>query len=205
MEAVSHLAPKALRSGYGASDRQKRRDSSVKSLASPGERPQEIYTPSELVEPLREVWGTIELDPCWGPGSIVNATRTCYVPPRISLSSTGAPKITFQAAPDELDGLTTPWCDYTFVNPPFKYLEQWLRKAEHEALYFGHEIAVLCPARAHRKWFRRLTRSADAVIDLDPVKFVGYRSAFPVPLVLIYWGCRPSMIANAYAHLGDAR
>jgi len=195
---------KALRSGYGASDGQKHA-STVKAMVAPGERPQEVYTPSVISDALISCWGGIELDPCWGPGSTVPAQHTYYVPPRVVLSATGKAKVVFKAEPGELDGLKAPWRDLTFVNPPYKHLEVWLKKAEHEAVDCGHEVAVLCPARAHRKWFRKHTRSADCIIDLDPVTFIGYASAFPVPLVMIYWGPRPASFAFAFAHLGEAR
>lgn len=201
-------APRALRSLYGASERQK---NTVKSMASPGERPQEIYTPHCVIDAVLQVWPSIELDPCWGPGSVVPAAEAYYVPPRLEVTyrrdkKTGITnekvKTHFTANPGELDGLVEPWRDYTFVNPPFKLLEEWLKKAQEEAA-LGHEIMLLAPTRAHRKWFRSAERSATKVCDLNPLTFEGYKSAFPAPLCVFYWGGAGSVFEQAFRKLGD--
>lgn len=203
-------APKALRSLYGASDRQKK-NNTVKSLTSPGERPQEIYTPQKIVDAILSVWPSIDLDPCYGPGSIVPAGQAYYVPPRYEVSyrknkKTGETKekVTcfFRANEDELDGLEEPWCDYTYVNPPFKHLAAWLKKAREEAA-LGNEIMVLCPARGNRKWFRAAKKAATKVLDLNPVTFCGYAGAFPAPLCILYFGQAGAVFEQAFKHLGD--
>jgi hypothetical protein len=201
-------APKALRSLYGASDRQK---ATVKSLISPGERPQEIYTPESIVDAILAVWPHIALDPCYGPGSIVPASEAYYVPPRYEVTykknKTGAVTektvTVFKAAPGELDGLVEPWLDYTYCNPPFKHLAAWLKKACLEGANGEKEIMLLCPTRGNRKWFRAAKKKATKVLELDPLKFLGYASAFPAPLCIFYFGQAGAVFEQAFKHLGD--
>lgn len=175
----------------------------VKALISPGERPQEIYTPACVIEALLRVWPHIALDPCSGPRSIVGALDTFYVPGRVD----GNGKLQFQAAGDEQDGLSEPWVDYTYVNPPYSILKVWMDKARFEGTRTGRnvEVAMLAPTRGHRTWFRDACASATSVIDLDPVKFVGFKSTFPAPLCMIYWGSTKSLFELAFEALGDAR
>jgi hypothetical protein len=153
----------------------------LKSLYGARERPQEIYTPEYLLAPLRKLWGTIELDPCSGPDSIVGA-REAWTE----------------------GGLDRRWRDRTYVNPPFKYLKEWLGLALVEGT-LGSRVALLAPARGHRKWFRAAAHVASTVVDLDPVKFVGYPSTFPAPLCLLYWGKDWEALERAYEDLGDPR
>ena len=153
----------------------------LKSFYSTRDRSQGIYTPSCLLAPLRELWGAIELDPCSGPYSIVGAKEAW---------TSG--------------GLNRPWRDCTYVNPPFKYSKEWLGLAIAEGA-LGNRIALLAPARGHRRWFRAAAHSASTVVDLDPVKFVGYTSAFPAPLCLLYWGKDWEAFERAYEDLGDPR
>lgn len=201
-------APKALRSLYGASDRQKK-DNTVKALTSPGDRPQEIYTPTIVEDCILKVWPSIELDPCWGPGSVLQAMEAYYVPPRIELrrvGKKGAKEMkaytVFKAQPGEMDGLEEDWRDYTFVNPPFKDLQAWLEKAQREAEK-GFEIILLGPTRGHRKWFRAARKSTTRFCELNPLAFVGHKSAFPAPLFVAYWGQAGSVFEEAFRPLGD--
>lgn len=127
------------------------------------ERPQVILTPSSITDYVRDVFGgSIALDPCpyFGTEETVNAADVCD------------------------DGLTEPWRDRTFVNPPFKQLKLWLEKA---CSYKDERIIVLAPVRTHRKWFRSAMRTADAVLLLNPVTFVGYEATFPAPLCLLFF------------------
>lgn len=165
-------ALKSLRAFYGASDRQKKKhDNTVKSMACPGTRPQEICTPLWLLERyVLPLWGHIELDPC-----------AC-----VQLGTVPA-KVRYYGPPRDAGGLVLPWLDRTYCNPPYKDLKAWLARAQDEALR-GLRIVVLAPVRTHRAWFRDALCKADRVRWLDPVKFEGYDQAFPAPLCLLGWG-----------------
>jgi hypothetical protein len=201
-------APKALRAFYGASDKQKR-DNTAKSVICPGEREQAIDTPEEIVEGLLRFWGGIALDPCSSPSSIVPADVKFYVPPRIEVYHGRADgklvektRTVFKAVPGEKCGLTDAWVDGTYANPPFKFLKDWLAKAQKEAKRTP-EIIVLGPVRSQRKWWRAAARSATKVIYLDPVKFRGYRIGFPQGLCLMYWGEFTNLFVEAFEKLGE--
>lgn len=177
-------------------------NATVKSLTSPGERPQEIYTPQYIVDAILKVWGTVQFDPCWGPGSLVPSLTHAYVPPRYEIPAVGKPKLVFRAAEDEEDGLVVAWPDRTYVNPPFKFLKAWMAKARSEARS-GAEIMLLCPVRPHRVWWRQTHVEASAVCYLNPVKFEGYKSTFPQPMCLMYFGAMGHLFEAAFAELGD--
>ena len=160
--------------GSGDPEADQARKNTAKSMISPGVREQTIYTPQCVLDVVDQLWPEgIALDPCSGPDSIVKAKDYCDL---------DAGK----------DGLTIPWPQFTFVNPPYKDLKKWLEKALHESgpLSFA-EILLLVPVRTHRKWFREAMGYATETVFLDPLKFHGFKQAFPAPMCLMYFGQRP--------------
>lgn len=212
IESAVPEAPDCLAAFYGARSRR----NTIKSMVSPGERPQEIYTPECVRDAILNVWPHIALDPCGGPDSLIPAKHSYYVPPAViglldnkgvpKCNSDGTPKIRieFIASAGHEDGLNLPWCDYTYANPPFRYAKQWLAKALHEA-GLGHEIMMLAQTRGHRSWFRKACKSATCVCDLNPLKFVGFKQTFPAPLCMLYWGDNTNQFELAFEHLGECR
>lgn len=187
--AIVLAKPNALQSLWGSGDvaRDRARKNTAKSMISPPEggedRPQEIYTPQVVLDVVAEVWpGGIFLDPCSGAGSIVPALLRFNIVP--------------QADALLVDGISVPWLNFTYANPPFKYLGDWLKKAMLEAS-LGLEIIVLCPVRTHRVWFRRAMKHCTAITYLDPLCFRGFAQAFPAPLCLFYWGKRRELFLHA--------
>lgn len=52
------------------------------------------------------------------------------------------------------DGLTAPWSDWTFANPPFKLMGRVVAKAIFEAVDLGRARSVLVgPAGCSQRWF----------------------------------------------------
>jgi hypothetical protein len=134
---------------------------------------QTIVTPDNLVDAVREIFGgEIALDPCAAPSGEPLAL------------------VNYRGPGDHTtDGLAEPWCPKTYVNPPYGKLKDWLSKVRHEALLGkASHLIVLCPVRTNRVWWQETREVADAYIELGPVKFKGYDSAFPVPLCLMVWG-----------------
>lgn len=174
------IAPKALRSFYAASDRPNARD-----------RPQEIFTPRYLLQPLLSVWRSIALDPCAHRRSPVKAQRCIYGRRRRDSSQRGW-RWTGR-------GLLEPWRDRSFSNPPFENLRWWAAKAQQEGLQ--HRVALLAPLRSQRAWLRPVMRSC-GVLALNPVVFVGYTSGFPAALALLYWGPDVREVFDAYVLAG---
>lgn len=147
----------------------------------PAERKQEILTPQVIVDVALKVWGEIMFDPCSCPESIVPSRMRVYHPAG--------------------DGLQCNWPEKTYINPPYKDLKLWL---EYGATQPKEQI-WLVPVRTHRKWWREWRDSLDAYCEMNPLKFVGYTSYFPAPLLLGYVGGGPSLskFASACESLGS--
>lgn len=144
-------------------------------VAMPGIREQTICTPDEILDPLRAIWRGIDMDPCAAPGRSIGAAQEIRLPQ---------------------DGLRVRWPDRTFVNPPYGELSRWLEpRADWQDRW-----CWLVPVRSQRKWWREWARSLGTLIYLNPVKFVGYKQAFPAPLCL---GFTETNAAWAFGHLGE--
>ncbi len=178
----------ALHSLYG-------RGNTVRALTGTGARPQEVLTPQCVVDALARLWPEgVALDPCGAPDALVRAEKCYWV--------RGVPdgkKTQYALKPGDLgDGLTLPWLERTYVNPPFEHLQEWLEKAAREP----REQVILAPVRTHRRWFRKAMIRSNDVIWLDgSFKFVGYDQSFPAPLCILYRGDRD--VAGAFKELGE--
>lgn len=151
--------PEGAERGYGAHP-----------LLNYGSPPQEVLTPPWLAARMARAFGDhIALDP---------------TAPSLSEPSFFAERYVREAE----DGLSIPWVDRTYVNPPFDNLQPWLLKASAEAQR-GIRVVVLAPFRSHRSWFRTALLSAKRATLLDGVAFVGHSSPFPAPLALLTWNC----------------
>lgn len=171
-----------------------------------GKRVQRVYTGPEIVEVLHELWPEgLLCDPCSGPDSLVDAVIRIMPPangcryvteiPTGEVDSEG--RLVYTTAPP---GLPL-WPPRTYANPEFAKLEPWLRQFAE-----SNEVAILCPARSHRKWWRAAMRDAH-VAELNPIKFVGHAQTFPAPLVLAYRGERRAVFKDAIERrgLGEVR
>lgn len=150
----------------------------------PGKREQTILTPPCVVEALQQMWPEgIALDPC-----PEHATFNCAqnIPAEDWLHY-------HQGEDDWRNGLLCPWRDRTYCNPPYGELKKWMEKSYAEDV----EHVMLVPVRTHRSWFR-LDRY-DAVAFLKPLKFVGFKQAFPAPLAVLY------RAAHSHPHIAEAR
>lgn len=76
------------------------------------------------------------------------------------------------------------------------WLDQQLRFSEGESV-------MLVPNRTHRRWLRMWRAEVDGLVELDPLAFLGAKSAAPFPLVFGYVGPRVDAFHKAFAHLGD--
>ena len=168
-------------------------------VAFPGKREQEILTPPEILDPLRELWGGRPVFDPFGSERHAIADHTALLE-------------------DGTDGQQWTWPDRTFGNPPYGELERAMvgtkrGKPDGATYYLDHvdgEISRWCfliPVRSHRKWWRRVAnRDHVTVLELDPVKFVGFDQAFPAPLCLMFTRAgRKSDIEDLFSHLGEIR
>ena len=89
-------------------------------------------------------------------------------------------------------GLDVEWVDRTYVNPPFKTLEDWLAKARATmSADPAKRLAVLAPWRSNRRWFlETLAHDPRPIVTLEPgLAFEGFAVVFPAPVAILSWGC----------------
>jgi hypothetical protein len=158
---VKSKTDKALKAFYGTRD---------------VSRPQEVFTPASLVQPLIDVWGAIELDPCGHFDSPVShIARETWRGEVAVRDDKGVPKAW------DGPGRTDAWTDKTYCNPPFSELKAWLAHAQQ---FNQLRTAILMPARLQRSWLREFLRYKE-VVALNSVKFHGYDQAFPQALLMV--------------------
>lgn len=150
-------------------------------------------TPREIIEPTRRLFdGSIDLDPCSNPGSIVDATVEWY-----------------GDTPSD-DGLALSWDlglkreTRVYVNPPYgRVIGAWTRKCAAEGFAGGAEIVALLPARVDTGWWFDDVLTADAVLLWrGRLKFLGAPSAAPFPSAVAYWGPAPDIFAREFGASG---
>lgn len=104
----------------------------------------QVYlTPSYLLDPLRDIMGGFDLDPCTEPDNPTNA-RYFYCLPQ--------------------DGCSLPWAaERVFVNPPYgEARNRWVRRCIGERQ--GRKIALLIPAATETRIFQEAVSVADSVL-----------------------------------------
>lgn len=133
------------------------------------------FTPVEFLDPIYQVFGVPDLDPCGHDFAPVCAGEKY-------LLSEGR------------DGLAEPWAaGVVWCNPPFSAQLQWLRKADHEVTV-GNAKTVIClvPARTDSAFFHdRLVHIADIGLLRGRIKFLspdGRAEQTPFALMLVIFG-----------------
>ena len=162
---------------------------------------QTIYTPQCVIDAVLEVWPEgIACDPCAGPHDVESWADETRVPAQIRAYADGDVTDGVEGWSVTGGGLGFDWPTHTFVNPPYGDLKTWLPKC-----VATDECMALVPVRTHRTWWRDAALQANGICWMNPLKFVGYKSTFPAPLALMYWGHRVEAFSTALAHLGDCR
>jgi phage N-6-adenine-methyltransferase len=106
------------------------------------------YTPNAILDIVREVLGTIALDPATSP--------------------TNPAKADHFFTPDE-DGLTQQWLSGFFLNPPFSTKQRWIQKAIAENV----EGIILVPSSCqHNKSTKSMVSQAASMACLGRVRFI---------------------------------
>ena len=157
---------------------------------------QDWGTPLLYVDAVREMLGTIELDPCSNRHSLVDAAVE-YMPPT--------------------DGLGESW-DYAtiYVNPPYgrygRYggrISDWLAKCAAAHADHGAEVIALVPVATNTShWKTSVFGRAAAVCFLydTRLKFLvngkeGGKGA-PMSCAMVYWGRRPKRFFDVFIEYG---
>jgi len=143
------------------------------------------YTPPEIVEAVRELFGIIDLDPC------SNSHEAPNVPALVHFTR-------------EDDGLSRPWFGRVYLNPPYgKGIGPWIEKVreEHEA---GRVTAavVLVKAATDTRWFRVLSERYPRCEVAGRLKFSGCKNPAPFPSVLFYLGDEVQRFADVFGRFG---
>lgn len=87
---------------------------------------------------------------------------------------------------ESFDGLSIPWKEKNFVNPPYSQIEKWVDKAIEE-VHLGKKIVLLVPVRTDTKWFAKLCRSGVTLHFLTGrLKFGDSKASAPFPSMLVY-------------------
>ena len=143
------------------------------------------YTPPEIVEAVRELFGIIDLDPC------SNSHEAPNVPALVHFTR-------------EDDGLSRPWFGRVYLNPPYgKGIGPWIEKVreEHEA---GRVTAavVLVKAATDTRWFRVLSERYPRCEVAGRLRFSGCKNPAPFPSVLFYLGDEVQRFADVFGRFG---
>ena len=141
-------------------------------------------TPEVILDPVREFYGEIDLDPCSNEGSTVGAT------------------VTYTLADD---GLAHPWQGRVYCNPPYSDCAAWLARCA-EMPSRGGEAIALPKGDWSTKWWWDHVRTASARCLLKTrVSFCLTEGATtaPFPSVLVYWGPRVDDFARVFGPLGE--
>lgn len=82
--------------------------------------------------------------------------------------------------------LTQTWDGVNWMNPPYKYVKQFVKKAYEER---EHAITVcLIPARTNTKWWHDYCMRGEVWFICGRPKFKGCKYGLPQPLALVIFG-----------------
>lgn len=145
----------------------------------------EWYTPSEIVDGVFELWGSISLDPCSN-----------------SKEKPNIPAGTHYTKAD--DGLSQEWFGRVYVNPPYgRVIQEWTDKAADEYEAGNLEAAILLvPARTDTAWMARL-RAYPRCFVRGRLKFSNSPDAAPFPSCVVYLGPDEYGFARVFSQFGD--
>ena len=151
----------------------------------------EWYTPLEILEPVWELFGGLELDPC-----------------TIERNPTQA----HNWFTKEDSGLEVDWSchDNAFVNPPYgKVLYDWIEKVVTEA---AKELPIILLVSASSRWDQKKWQRIYSpelttfVMPVGRVKFLDQdgvqQKSPPYPSVLYFYNISPVLVKENFGHLG---
>ena len=175
-------------------------------------------TPQWVIDLCREAMGSIELDPCSNPTSLVNANVAWTLP--------------------DHDGLKEPWNAKTvFVNPPYgrvymnkttkalytpkefralsltkeqkrdyatSTIYDWVYLAQRYFDIFKYDLCLLIPASVETKhWQKIIFKHSNAICFFKSrVKFIGGSNSPPMPTALIYYGSNTDVFVKVFEPYG---
>ena len=152
----------------------------------------DLGTPAWIIEHVRAMVGSIELDPCANPWS------NEIVQPEYGISKH-----------DGMDGLFR-WSEIAtrnvWLNPPYSNPKPWAQRAV-EAADDGLEVFALMKLDPSTEWSRILRERPRAVCDFHKrIRFEGGKyAAGAMASTLIYFGPRPFLFCHEFQDVGEVR
>lgn len=144
----------------------------------------EWYTPTEVIDRVVALFGTIDLDPC--------------------SNTEGEPRIPAAKHYREADnGLDQPWRGKVYMNPPYgREIGAWVDKLADEYEYGNiTEAIALVPARTDTAWWAHLPASMVCFVT-GRLSFSDHENAAPFPSAVCYLGRDQPRFAEEFLTLG---
>lgn len=147
----------------------------------------EWYTPADIIDLVRNVLGTIDLDPasCAEANKVVQA-KTYF--------------------DETLDGLAQPWRGQVYLNPPYgDEIKAWVKRLIQDYRSGSvKEAILLVPSRSDTEWYRMLREYPRCLVH-GRLKFWGNGSTAgaPFPSALFYLGSTPRTFVKHFSSIGD--
>lgn len=144
----------------------------------------EWYTPTEIIERVVALFGTIDLDPCSNSG--------------------GEPRIPASKHYREADnGLDQQWRGKVYMNPPYgREIGAWVDKLADEFEYGNvSEAIALVPARTDTGWWAHLPASMVCFVT-GRLSFSDHENPAPFPSAVCYLGKDVERFASEFLSLG---
>lgn len=147
----------------------------------------EWYTPADIIALVRNVLGTIDLDPasCAEANKVVQA-KTYF--------------------DDTRDGLAQPWSGQVYLNPPYgDEIKTWVKRLVQDYESGAvKEAILLVPSRSDTEWYRML-RAYPRCLVYGRLKFWGNGSTAgaPFPSAVFYLGPTPRTFVKHFSSIGD--
>ena len=144
------------------------------------------YTPTKIVEPVIQVLGEIDLDPCADDGKHIQANQHFTIAE---------------------DGLNRKWSGKVFLNPPYSCPGKWMKKlqAEIRSERVTEAIALL-PAATDTGWLSPILKSQPVCFWKGRIKFLDQdyqpRLSARQSHLLIYWGNNLQKFREIFQNLG---
>ncbi len=127
-----------------------------------GSESQEWETPDEIFIPLLAEFG-IERDVC---ATMINAKVTRFWN-------------------KEINALKQEWRGVCWMNPPFRDLVKWVKKAFSESQRNGATVVCLIPARTNTEWWHNYVMKGEIRFIRGRPKFKGCKHGLPQPLAIV--------------------
>lgn len=164
-------------------DAKEKHDAHIMRVMGSSDSP-EWYTPRHIVDLVRQMFGTVDTDPC------SNSHESPTVPARILYTK-------------EDDGLSYTWTGKTYLNPPYgTEISAWTDKLvdEYKAGNVTEALALL-PGRIDTVWFSPLYNYLMCNVR-GRLQFANSPYNAPFPCVVVYLGGRRSAFIETFKKLG---